>query len=79
MQTVTAGRSAEDGVKSPRCPNCGWMDARRATFHSFFDRLVRLIRLVPYRCLICGECFYRADRTQGRAGSRNNGVIEHQL
>jgi DNA-directed RNA polymerase subunit RPC12/RpoP len=58
----------EDGVeadKSLRCPNCGWTDVRRSMPHSFFDRLARIVGLVPYRCRSCGERFYRTDRTQG--------------
>lgn len=54
----------EEGEKSLRCPNCGWMDVRRSMPHSFLDRLVRLIGLVPYRCRSCGVRFYRTDRTQ---------------
>jgi predicted RNA-binding Zn-ribbon protein involved in translation (DUF1610 family) len=56
----------DDGDKSPRCPNCGWLDVRRSQPHSFFDYLLRLIGLVPYRCRSCGERFHRADRTQGQ-------------
>ena len=55
----------EDGDKSLRCPSCGWMDVRHSMPRSFFDRLVGLIGLVPYRCRSCGKRFYRADRTPG--------------
>ena len=48
--------------KGPRCPVCGWMDVRRSMPHGFFDGLLRIVGLVPYRCRSCGQRFYRPQQ-----------------
>jgi len=59
----------EDNVsgseKGLRCPECGWTDLRRSMPKGFLDALMRIVRLVPYRCRSCGLRFYRPERDLG--------------
>jgi hypothetical protein len=46
------------------CPACGWADVRRSHTPERFDRLLKMIGLLPYRCERCGNRFYARARPQ---------------
>ena len=41
------------------CPTCGWSDIRLSMRHGFFDSLLDLLDLTPYRCNSCNQRFFR--------------------
>ncbi|HLW77526.1 MAG TPA: response regulator [Bryobacteraceae bacterium] len=41
------------------CPICGWSDIRAAKARGFWDRLLAVFALAPYRCRKCRARFHR--------------------
>jgi hypothetical protein len=41
------------------CPKCGLADIRPASYRHFWDYLLRVFLLEPYRCRICLYRFFR--------------------
>jgi hypothetical protein len=62
-ETTTMGENRQPVAKSPRCRVCGCTDVRRSMPHGFVDRLMSLVGLVPYRCRICGQRYFRPRST----------------
>jgi hypothetical protein len=51
----------EISAKKVRCRSCDSQDTRPSHQRLFRDNLLRLLRLVPYRCDACGKRFYARE------------------
>ena len=49
------------------CPECNSDSIRRSMRHGFLEWFLKRLALLPYRCMACGERFFRISLIHRRA------------